>query len=270
MGIIPKVKLWLRRVDCVARDGVASSPSLACSLTDTDSHNLPRFVVISILNRYIHERKLEHPEARGGRTRRRRGQQQNARTNSLLGLPKERRKTQAAVLEQGFIVDQFEAAMMMTAAVRHCRLTDGRTERDGGGRTEWCSCCSSLPASRRCPRVRPIVHASNLFIDLVGASGVRCVRVHPLLHFEQKFHIYLYNNLGTLQICHGVKMWSRIIMSKNSTKLCSFELDIRRGKKGVVQACLSCLVLCGRPSSPHTRLTALAAFVIARCARYCN
>ena len=50
MGIIPKVKLWLRRVDCVARDGVASSPSLACSLTDADSHNLPRFVVISILN----------------------------------------------------------------------------------------------------------------------------------------------------------------------------------------------------------------------------
>ena len=58
MGIIPKVKLWFRRVDCVARVGVASSPSLACSLTDTDSHNLPRFVVISILNRDIHERKL--------------------------------------------------------------------------------------------------------------------------------------------------------------------------------------------------------------------
>ena len=159
------------------------------------SHNPPRFVVISILNRDIHERKREHPEARGGRTRRRRGQQQNVRTNSLLGLPKERRKTQAAVLEQGFIVDQFEAAMMMTAAVRHCRLTDGRTERDGGGRTEWCSCCSSLPASRRCPRVRPIVHASNLFIYVVGASGVRCVRVHPLPHFEQKFHIFTYTTI---------------------------------------------------------------------------
>ena len=71
MGTIPKVKLWFRRVDCVARDGVASSPSLACSLTDTDSHNLPRFVVISILNRDIHERnaniqKLGEGERGGG------------------------------------------------------------------------------------------------------------------------------------------------------------------------------------------------------------
>ena len=207
MGIIPKVKLWFRRVDCVARDGVASSPSLACSLTDTDSHNLPRFVVISILNRDIHERKREHPEARGGRTRRRRGQQQNVRTNSLLGLPKERRKTQAAVLEQGFIVDQFEAAMMMTAAVRHCRLTDGRTERDGGGRTEWCSCCSSLPASRRCPRVRPADSPRVESLHLRSRCKWRPLRSRPSapsLRTEIS-HIYLYYNLGTLQICHREK-----------------------------------------------------------------
>ena len=161
---------------------------------------------------------------------------------------------------------------MMTAAVRHCRLTDGRTERDGGGRTEWCSCCSSLPASRRCPRVRPADRPRVESLHLPSRCKWRPLRSRPSapsLRTEIS-HIYLYYNLGTLQICHREKMWSRIVMSKYSTRLCSFVLDIRRGKKGVVQACLSCLVLCGRPSSPHTRLTALAAFVIARCARYCN
>ena len=113
--------------------------------------------------------------------------------NSLLlslVLP-QKSNIQATVLDQGFIVDPIEpASMMLMAAVRQCRLTDGRTDGQSAVAAVHHFLLRFVGPSLR-PRLRPLVES----LHLVGASGVRSRPSAPPLNSQPKT-LELFAGLG--------------------------------------------------------------------------